>query len=150
MAGSQRNPDTPRFSIRGLLIFTVLVAVFAAGASALMRIDARLRAEKARVAKMNAQTRAKIVKEIDAIRARLGRAPENERELVRLMGGSMPEVDVLGHPVSIEYDRTGTNSYKLHHWELSNGDWYECDSSVPQAGWTAIHDWFEVRNFRLV
>jgi hypothetical protein len=137
---SPRRTETPQFSIPALLIATVVVAVFAAGVAALQRRDARQRAEEARVAKLNAEARAEILVDVNAICSRLGRLPEDERELVRLMARPMPEVQVGHRLVPIEYHRTGPGSFNLYHMEWTYADYFLYDSKAPQTGWTPVCD----------
>jgi hypothetical protein len=82
----------------------------------------------------------KTATETEAIRAKLGRAPMDVKELEQLMGHSMPEF--LGR--SVEYRRTSANSYELvffvEWFEGFNEDWLVFDSRIPKAGWTSICD----------
>jgi hypothetical protein len=140
MSSTQPSHDLPYYSLRRLLVVTAIVAVFVAGISSLARKQSRRRAEEFRVAKADAETRINLVKKIDALSAELGRVPEDERELVQLLGGPMPQVDVAGRAVAIQYRRTGPNSFTLYHWEWEDADYYLYDSTASKAGWQAICD----------
>jgi hypothetical protein len=67
----------------------------------------------------------KLAQDIDSIRARLGRLPKDERELVRLRGKPMPLFGSGHHPIS--YYRVSDSDYLLnfsfrsfwgYHWDL--------------------------------
>jgi hypothetical protein len=73
--------------------------------------------------------------------AKLGRVPNDQDELLRELGRPMPEVHLGPETLtSIYYQRSGTNSFKLHHPVMSNGDFLVYDSSKPTAGWMPYFD----------
>ena len=135
------DPNVPRFSVRGLLLVTVVVALIVAVFGGVLRDEARRRADEKRFAEEDAKTRTRLVDDINAICATLGRVPEDQNELERLLGGHMPEVH-LGPKtmISIFYFSPAKDRFKLNHLIIGNGDLLVYDSATPKAGWTPIFD----------
>jgi hypothetical protein len=93
-----------------------------------------LHARMARRHDQNAATMQKLVDDVDAVCARLGRAPESEGELAALLGGAMPQID-LGSTVSpIHYSRLSPDRFQLR---FGNANWNISvyDSQTPKRGW---------------
>ena len=111
----------------------VLAVVFAVAAY-FQRQASRREAELARLAELDRKTTSTIVKDVEAIRAKLGRAPKDEEELEMHLGRSLPVVHDYGHPTPINYHRTGTDSFVLQYELWDTDDWIY-DSASPQAGW---------------
>jgi hypothetical protein len=127
-------PDFPRFSLRfvfiAIAIFSLLVWLFA-----FLRNQAVER--KATIEKRTQTILATLdatVKEVDAIRVNLGRAPADERELEQLLGHPMPTP-----AYRLYYRQTAPNSFYLlfpTEWlEGFSGDYLIYESDKPTAGW---------------
>ena len=125
--------------MRGLLLAIALLAVVFAVAAYFQRQASRKEAELARLAELDRETTASIVKEVEAIRAQLGRAPEDKEELKALLGRPLPVVHDYGRPTSINYYRTGADSFRLQYELWDTDDWIY-DSTIPQAGW--VQHWY--------
>jgi hypothetical protein len=141
MARTEPIPTQPQFSLRALLLATTIVAfivgLVSAWARYSIRQEALRRAEEARIMALDKATVSTIVREVEAIRAKLGRAPVNEDELETLLGKEMPVVHEYGQerikwPIS--YRRTGDDSFRLHYEQWDTDDWIY-DSTIPNAGW---------------
>jgi hypothetical protein len=91
-------------------------------------------AERAYQAEFDRATLREIVKDVDAIRTRLGRAPKDQAELESLLGRPMPHVHDEGRPTPVNYRRTGDNSFQLQYKLWVTDDWI-FDSTKPDAGW---------------
>jgi hypothetical protein len=128
----RNSAELARFSIRSVLLLTAVVAVFFACCSAVVRNEQRRRAESDRRDEVNAQVKASIVREAEAIRAKLGRAPEDQAELEDLLGKPLPAFLHEYGESEIGYRKTGVNSF--HLWYSYWDPWYY-DSNTPQAGW---------------
>jgi hypothetical protein len=142
----QVRSDTPRFSIRGLLLLTVIVAVLAAVVAGAQRISARKKAEIARLTEQSDRTKVRIVQRIEAIRAQLGRVPRDQTELEELLGEPMPAAYEDGIAEPIGYRKTGASRYQLMYTSYYDDDWnYDSDwiydSAAPKAGW--VHHYFD-------
>lgn len=111
----------------------VLAVVFAVAAY-IQRQASRREAELARLAELDRATTSAIVKDVETIREKLGRAPEDEEELEAHLGKPLPRVHDHGYPTPINYRRTGADSFQLQY-ELFNTDDWIYDSTIPQAGW---------------
>jgi hypothetical protein len=74
---------------------------------------------------------ANAVAQIEAIRGKLGRVPE-ESELDDLLAEPLPEINWDGWNTQINYQRIGEHTYRL--WYV-NWDIYNYDSSTPKKGW---------------
>ena len=81
---------------------------------------------------MNAQVKAALVRDAEAIRAKLGRAPEDQTELEGLLGKPLPAFLHEYGASEIRYRKTGVNSF--HLWYSYWDPWYY-DSNTPNAGW---------------
>jgi hypothetical protein len=75
-----------------------------------------------------------IVKEVEEIRARIGRAPKDQAELESLLGKPMPVVHDGTYETPINYWRTGEDSFYLQYELWATDDWIY-DSKKPNAGW---------------
>jgi hypothetical protein len=128
------SPEPIQFSLRGLLVVVSLIALCAGAVGLLNRREARRKAELAKLAELDKTTVVVIVKDVEAVRAELGRAPKDEDELETLLGRKMPVVHDNGHPTPINYRRTGNNSFMLQYELWATDDWIY-DSTIPQAGW---------------
>src|SRR4051812_27903863 len=105
--------DVPRFSLRTLLVI-VLIASVILGVFAYLRDRAAWhQAERERLAKLDKATTEQIVVDVEAIRARLGRAPNDERELEALLGHLMPAIHASGREYPISYRRVSENRFQL-------------------------------------
>jgi hypothetical protein len=91
-------------------------------------------AEKAKQVAHNKAIVIQIVKEIEIVRAKLGRAPKNTAELEASMGHAMPFVYDNGFASPISYQRIGENEYQLHYELWATDDWIY-SSNAPQKGW---------------
>jgi hypothetical protein len=133
-------PELPRFSLRALLIVVVVVSLICAAGTLLGNRIPKHRASEEQRTKTILTALSTTATEAEAIRAKLGRAPADVKELEQLMGHSIPEF--LGR--SVEYRRTSANSYELIffvEWLPGfNEDWLVYDSSRPAAGWMSICD----------
>ena len=116
-----------------------LLAVVFAVAAYFQRQATHREAELARLAELDRKTTASIVKDVEAIRAKLGRAPEDREELEALLGRPLPVVHDYGHPRPINYYRTGADSFRLQYELWDTDDWIY-DSTIPQAGW--VQHWY--------
>ena len=136
MSGSQNVSNTseaPQYSLRTLLI-AVLVVSLCLGVVAFFRIRAgRWQAELDRLAKIDKVTMEEIVKDVEAIRTRLGRAPKDQSEVEALLGKRMPVVHDHGYPTPVYYFRKSDNRFYLHYELLDTDDWIY-DSDIPKAG----------------
>jgi hypothetical protein len=83
--------------------------------------------------------RREIVRETETVRAKLGRSPLNQAELEALLGHPMPCVHEEGKLVSIDYRRTGENSFQLQYELWATDDW-TYGSTNPEAGW--VQSWY--------
>jgi hypothetical protein len=133
------NQDARRHGPFGLLGLLTVTAVILAGVAALYYRAEFRRAERARLAEQDRITLSQIVKETEAIRARLGRAPRDQQELESLLGRPMPHVHDEGRPTPIDYLRTGEDSFVLHYELWATDDWIY-DSTKPEAGW--VQHWY--------
>jgi hypothetical protein len=81
---------------------------------------------------VNAQVKALIVRDAEAIRAKLGRAPADQAELEELLQKPLPVFLHEYGESEITYRQTGANSFHLvyFYWD----PWYY-DSNTPNAGW---------------
>lgn len=120
--------------MRALLLVVTIMALLAAVISQLYRADAREKARLSELAALDKKTTAGIVNDVEAIRAKLGRAPKDEDELEAILGRPLPMVHDNGHPTSINYRRTGEDSFMLQYELWATDDWIY-DSTAPQAGW---------------
>jgi hypothetical protein len=135
--------ERPQFSLRKLLAtFTVIalcIGVASASARYAKRRDAIRRAELAQLDKLDDATIKSIVMEVEAIRAKLGRAPKDEAELEIHLGRPMPVVHDGIHPTLINYWSTGEDSFMLQYELWATDDWIY-DSTIPNAGW--VQHWY--------
>jgi len=74
------------------------------------------------------------VQDVEAIRERLGRAPQDTQEVESLLGRSMPRIQDGNFESPIHYQRTGEDSFMLQYELWSTDDWIY-DSTKPEAGW---------------
>jgi hypothetical protein len=135
--------ETPQFSLRALLVAVAVIALCVGLASAsstyLKRRAALKEAELARLAELDKATLIAIVRDAEAIRAKLGRAPMDQEELVSLLGRPMPVIHDGAYPTPISYHRSGENSFLLQYSLLATDDWIY-DSNKPTAGW--VQHWY--------
>ena len=92
------------------------------------------RVEATREHQFDIATLRELIANVEAVRTRLGYAPKDEKELVALMGKSMPSVHDGEHLTPVSYRRTGDNSYRLRYELWATDDW-NYDSTKPEAGW---------------
>ena len=130
--------ELPRFSLRTLLIVFLVAApvltLVAMARNASLRHDAKIAQQTKTILAMLDTT----AKEVESIRAKLGRAPANEKELEQLMGHPMP----IALKSPIQYAQTGPNSFSLAYYiewlEGFSGDYLVYDSSKPGVGWVSF------------
>ncbi|HEX2475005.1 MAG TPA: hypothetical protein VHK01_09670 [Lacipirellulaceae bacterium] len=127
--------DGPRFSLRFVFIAVAVLSpvVWFFAFLRNQEIERRARIEE-RTQSILATLEA-TVKEVEAIRAKLGRAPTDERELEQLMGHPMPTMPVY----RLYYRQTASNSFYLLfpiEWvEPFSGDYLIYHSNKPNVGW---------------
>jgi hypothetical protein len=131
-------PELPRFSLRALLILVALVAIVLVPIAYIRNQIIRERAELEQLEKQNEVTRARIVKDVMDLQARLGRPPNDESELVALLGRPMPKVHLHSVPVQIRYERRG-QGFELVHLSIAD-DYSVFHSSNPGAGWVGFNN----------
>jgi hypothetical protein len=90
--------------------------------------------EQLRIAALDKIAIAAIVREVEALRTKLGRAPKDVVEVEQLLGKPMPIVHKGPRKSPIHYLRTGENSFALRYQFSSGGDWYY-RSDFPTSGW---------------
>lgn len=81
---------------------------------------------------INNAAMAKSVEQIESLRKRIGRVPD-ESELIELLDEPLPCFQWDGYRGQISYHRFANNQYRLSfclNWEI-----YNYDSSTPQRGW---------------
>jgi hypothetical protein len=78
---------------------------------------------------------ARLVAEVNAVCVRLGRAPETEKELVKLLGKPLPQIVLTaGVTVPMRYNRLGAKHFRLS-FVNSDGKVQVYDSQMPEHGW---------------
>lgn len=120
--------------MRGLLLAMAVLSIVFAVAAYFQREASRREAELVRLAELDRTTTSAIVKAVEAIREKLGRAPEDEDELEAHLGRPLPMVHDHGYPTPINYRRTGADSFYLQYELFDTDDWIY-DSTIPKAGW---------------
>jgi hypothetical protein len=80
-----------------------------------------------------------IVEDVEAIRAKLGRAPKDQAELELHLGRPMPVVHDGMYPVPIRYRCTGDDSFILKYELWATDDWIY-NSTALSAGW--VQHWY--------
>lgn len=96
------------------------------------------RTEEARRAVEDARVLQQLVDDTQRITRDLGRIPEDEQELVTLLGRPMPTVYDDGGETPVSYQRRGADAYYFMYTTWSYDYVYE--SSRPDVGW-ARHVW---------
>lgn len=91
-------------------------------------------AERARQLAYNQQVSVQIVRDVDAVCARLGRAPKDQEELEKEMGHPMPFLFDGGIQTPIRYSSRWNGGYQLRYEFWASDDW-TYSSSAPQLGW---------------
>jgi hypothetical protein len=80
------------------------------------------------------------LKKVESIRAQLGRAPVDKRELEQVLGHPLPAMPVG----RVYYEQTTPNSFHLIFpiaWlEPFSGDYLIYESNKPNAGWVVRYD----------
>jgi|SRR3972149_1492172 len=127
------SSDAPRFSLRSLLFVVLVISLGLGFLGVLKQRSDRLRSKLEQLAKEDKATLKAIVRDVDAIRAKLGRAPKDEAELVALLGKPMPVVHDQGVPTSVRYYCNG-DGYTLVYTLWATDDWVY-DSDKPKDGW---------------
>ena len=129
----------PQFSLRTLIVIVTLVALPLGLIAYVNHRNALRRIELKRLAQKDKITVNTIVEKVEAIRAHLGRAPEDEAELESLLGEPMPVVHDNGYPSPINYQRIGQDSFLLQYelWETDDWIYY---STKPESGW--VQHWY--------
>ena len=94
----------------------------------------------ARIARRNADNAAvmsKIVADANAACARLGRAPKDEGELIKVLGKPMPKINVGYSLGPIHYAYIGPGHFQL---SFINANWNISlyDSQTPKRGWYEV------------
>jgi hypothetical protein len=134
-----KSAPTSQFTLQTLLIVISLLIVCLA-LIVVFRIRAVHRnAELERLAKVDEATMDQIVKDVEAVRTKLGRVPKDQTELEQLLGKSMPEVHPRGYTENVFYFRKTDNSYFLYFPTGMDEDRYY-DSDNPKAGWLLRSD----------
>lgn len=128
------NSESPKFSIRFLLIVTTLAAIPIAGFSCEANRRKAWRLKLDQLAKQDVETLKQIVIDVEEVRAKLGRVPDSQEELEALLGRKLPKVHDYGHPTPINYWRISSDSYRLQYELWATDDWI-FHSSNPGAGW---------------
>lgn len=127
-----------RFSLWSAIKAITTTAIFLGVISYLHQLEIAKQAERTRLTNLDDATRKVLVEQVEEIRVRLGRAPNDEAELEQLLGTSMPVVHDKSFskpvPTAVHYHRTAKNSYKLQYEIWSTDDWI-FDSTNPTAGW---------------
>jgi hypothetical protein len=136
---NRAQPAATRFSLRRLLALVAVVSACMAIVSHLYRAHAREQARLVKLKESDKETVIAIVKEVQAIQTKLGRAPKDTEELEALLGKPMPFVHDNGHPTQINYHRADTNRFYLQYWLTVGDDWIY-DSAKPKAGWVQHYD----------
>lgn len=131
---SRRLQKRSQFSLRTLLSVVTFLALCFALLGYLKYRSRQWEAEMARLAQLDEKTCEQIVKDVEVIRAKLGRAPKDKTELEVFLGRPMPVVHDDGYPVPIHYQRTGDNSFHLYYGKFVDDD-RVYDSDMPDAGW---------------
>jgi hypothetical protein len=129
-----------QFSLRAVFYVTAAAALFTALLAALDHHVERQKVEELRISKENQAIRESIVLEVEAVRARLGRAPADQSELEVILGRPLPSVSEYGHELSIRYHTEGANDFILEHLSFGNGDYLNYHSNAANAGWTPFYD----------
>jgi hypothetical protein len=137
MATEQNASDVtavPRFSLRTLLVFILVASLCLASVSFVRQRAARRAIELTRLAQLDKVTLQQVVKDVEGIRDKIGRAPKDKGELESLLGRPLPVVHDNGHPTPILYRLTGRDSFQLMYTLWATDDWVY-DSKQPDAGW---------------
>jgi hypothetical protein len=133
-----RNSYAPladlQFSLRSLLAFITVLSIPLGILAFIYHRSVQREAELARLAKVDAATVLAIVEDVEAVHAKLGRAPKDQEELESHLGKQMPHVHDHGYPTPIMYWRTGENSFILQYELWDTDDWIY-DSRQPNSGW---------------
>lgn len=122
------------FSLRSLFLAVAVIAMCLAVAGYFVRRVTDRLADDRRHARLNSAALSTIVKNVEAIRSQLGRAPKDVVEVERLLGKPMPVVYDTGTRTPVNYYRTGKNSFVLRYTLWESDDWIY-NSKDPTAGW---------------
>ena len=116
---------------------TVVAVVLCVVSSVIAYLDnrqARKQEELSRFKRLDTATLEVLVRDVEAIRAKLGRAPKDRKELEEILGMPIPKIHDVRYPIQINYLRTGDNSFMLQYELWETDDW-TYDSKKPNAGW---------------
>jgi hypothetical protein len=128
------EPDPLTFSLRSLLYFVTAVAICLGGIMFIHNRIALRQAEHDRHLALDREIADSLIVEIESLRAKLGRAPKDIRELESLLGRPMPKTYAYGEEYPINYFCKPDGTYRLdYNTESWNSQTYE--SSNPKAGW---------------
>jgi len=113
---------------------TTLLAIPVAGFTCVAKQRSAWREKLAQLDKQDVETLKQLVDDVESIREELGRAPGSQSELESILGRPLPKVHDGGYPTSVNYRRTGEDSYTLQYELWATDDWI-FDSANPDAGW---------------
>jgi hypothetical protein len=92
MEKNSQSTTGVQFSLRTLLVGVTVIALLLGIVGYFTQRAAIRRSEPERLAKLDNATITEIVKEVEAIRLKLGRAPQDQEELETFLGKPMPVV----------------------------------------------------------
>ncbi len=128
-------PEVPQFSLRTLLICFLVASIFLALFAYIRNQYLKHEADVAQRKETILLALATAVNDVEAIRAKLGRAPTDTHELEQILGRPFPETPAY----ELYYKQTGDNAFYLLYpieWiEGFSGDYLIYDSNKPAAGW---------------
>lgn len=130
----QDSVPSTTFSLRSLFLVVAIIAMCLAVAGYFVRRVTDRLAEDRRHAKLNMEALATIVKDVEAMRTQLGRAPRDVEEVEQLLGKPMPVVYDSGSRTPVNYYHTGNDSFILRYELWGSDDWIY-NSKDPAAGW---------------
>jgi hypothetical protein len=113
---------------------TTLLAIPVAGFTCVAKQRSAWREKLAQLDKQDVETLKQLVDDVESIREELGRTPGSQSELESILGRPLPKVHDGGYPTSVNYRRTGEDSYTLQYELWATDDWI-FDSANPDAGW---------------
>jgi hypothetical protein len=135
--------DVPRFSLRALIVAITVISVciwlVSSVVAYLSNLESRRQNELTRLAILDKATLVAIVDDVEAVRAKLGRTPNDKSELEALLGRPLPFVHDNGNRRPINYFKTGINSFMLQYELWATDDWIY-NSDDPKAGW--VQHWY--------
>ena len=136
--------DGSDLSIMRTVLKISLLFVFAVLVAGVAHNEGYRTAERSAQAELDKVTLRELIKDVERVCERLGRAPLDQTELESRLGRPMPSVHddgIMGGRVErpVYYQRTADDSYQLTYELMATDDW-TYDSINPEAGW--VQSWY--------